>query len=95
MANIAFIGLGNMGGPMAANLVKAGHKVVAFDLVAASRDQAKADGAAIADSSVAAVIDKDRDPSWSPARIEDVTPEMVAPYFAQIGADELVFGPTK
>ena len=47
MANIAFIGLGNMGGPMAANLVKAGHKVTAFDLVAASRDQAKADGAAI------------------------------------------------
>ena len=38
MANIAFIGLGNMGGPMAANLVKAGHKVIAFDLVAASRD---------------------------------------------------------
>ena len=28
MANIAFIGLGNMGGPMAANLVKAGHRVV-------------------------------------------------------------------
>src|SRR6188768_2770210 len=55
MATIAFIGLGNMGGPMAANLVKAGHKVTAFDLVAASRDQAKADGAAIADSSVAAV----------------------------------------
>ena len=50
MANIAFIGLGNMGGPMAANLVKAGHKVTAFDLVAASRDQAKADGAAIAES---------------------------------------------
>ncbi len=41
MANIAFIGLGNMGGPMAANLVKAGHKVTAFDLVAASRDQAE------------------------------------------------------
>jgi len=55
MASIAFIGLGNMGGPMAANLVKAGHKVMAFDLVAASRDQAKADGAAIAESSVAAV----------------------------------------
>jgi 3-hydroxyisobutyrate dehydrogenase len=55
MASIAFIGLGNMGGPMAANLVKAGHKVVAFDLVAASRDQAKADGAAIAASSVASV----------------------------------------
>jgi 3-hydroxyisobutyrate dehydrogenase len=55
MAGIAFIGLGNMGGPMAANLLKAGQKVTAFDLVAASRDQAKADGAAIAESSVAAV----------------------------------------
>jgi 3-hydroxyisobutyrate dehydrogenase len=55
MASIAFIGLGNMGGPMAANLVKGGHKVVAFDLVETSRSQAKADGAAIADSSVAAV----------------------------------------
>jgi enoyl-CoA hydratase len=40
----------------------------------------------------AAVIDKDRNPHWSPPRIEDVTPEMVAPYFAEIGADELVFG---
>ena len=55
MATIAFIGLGNMGGPMAANLVKAGHKVVAFDLVEASRQQAKNDGAAIAESSVASV----------------------------------------
>src|ERR1700759_575757 len=55
MATIAFIGLGNMGGPMAANLVKAGHKVVAFDLVAASRDQAKADGAVIAESAVSSV----------------------------------------
>ena len=55
MASIAFIGLGNMGGPMAANLVKAGHKVIAFDLVEASRNQAKADGADIADSAVASV----------------------------------------
>src|ERR1700690_1977922 len=55
MASIAFIGLGNMGGPMAANLVKAGRKVIAFDLAAASRDQAQAVGAAIAESSVAAV----------------------------------------
>jgi enoyl-CoA hydratase len=39
----------------------------------------------------AAVIDKDRNPKWSPSRIEDVTPEMVAPYFAGIGADELKF----
>jgi 3-hydroxyisobutyrate dehydrogenase len=55
MTTIAFIGLGNMGGPMAANLVKAGHKVVAFDLAAASRDQAKADGAAIAESAAGSV----------------------------------------
>ncbi|WP_291867662.1 enoyl-CoA hydratase/isomerase family protein [Bradyrhizobium sp.] len=39
----------------------------------------------------AAVIDKDRNPKWSPPRIEDVTPEMVAPYFAEIGTDELKF----
>src|SRR6266508_3297505 len=55
MANIAFIGLGNMGGPMAANLGKADHKVIAFYLVEASRNQAKADGATIAESAAAAV----------------------------------------
>ena len=43
----------------------------------------------------AAVIDKDRNPRWSPAKIEDVTPEMVAPYFAEIGADELKFEQSK
>jgi 3-hydroxyisobutyrate dehydrogenase len=59
MATIGFIGLGNMGGPMAANLVKAGHKVVAFDLVEASRHQAKGDGATIAESGAAAVKDAD------------------------------------
>jgi enoyl-CoA hydratase len=41
----------------------------------------------------AAVIDKDRNPRWSPPAIEDVTPDMTAPYFANIGADELVFDP--
>jgi 3-hydroxyisobutyrate dehydrogenase len=55
MAHIAFIGLGNMGGPMAANLVKAGHKVTAFDLAAASREQARSDGASIAESSLGSV----------------------------------------
>ena len=55
MTSIAFIGLGNMGGPMAANLVKAGHKVTAFDLVEASRKQASSDGAGIADSAASAV----------------------------------------
>ena len=67
MATIAFIGLGNMGGPMAANLVKAGHKLVAFDLVEASRTQAKADGAEIADSAVAAVKGADAVVTMLPA----------------------------
>jgi enoyl-CoA hydratase len=43
----------------------------------------------------AAVIDKDRNPRWSPPRIGDVTPEMMAPYFAEIGDDELVFNQSK
>jgi len=50
MTTIAFIGLGHMGGPMAANLVKAGHRVVGFDLVPASCDQARADGVTVAAS---------------------------------------------
>ena len=33
MATVAFIGLGNMGGPMAKNLVAAGHAVTVFDLM--------------------------------------------------------------
>ena len=44
MPHIGFIGLGNMGGPMAANLVKAGQHVAGFDVVAASRDVAMRDG---------------------------------------------------
>jgi len=43
----------------------------------------------------AAVIDKDRNPKWSPPAIEQVTSEMDAPYFAEIGADELVFDQSK
>jgi 3-hydroxyisobutyrate dehydrogenase len=42
---IAFIGLGNMGGGMAANLVKAGHEVRAFDLSAEALARAKENGA--------------------------------------------------
>ncbi|MFG1294334.1 3-hydroxyisobutyrate dehydrogenase [Xanthobacter variabilis] len=55
MASIAFIGLGNMGVPMAANLVKAGHTVTGFDLVPAALEAAKARGIAVADSAKAAV----------------------------------------
>ena len=44
MSTIAFIGLGNMGGGMAANLVKAGHSVNAFDLVESALARAKENG---------------------------------------------------
>ncbi len=44
MARIGFIGLGNMGGGMAANLAKAGHDVRAFDLAADALARAKAAG---------------------------------------------------
>jgi enoyl-CoA hydratase len=43
----------------------------------------------------AAVIDKDRNPKWSPQAIEDVTPEMLAAYLASLGKDELVFDKSK
>jgi 3-hydroxyisobutyrate dehydrogenase len=43
---IAFVGLGNMGGGMAANLVKAGHDVNAFDLAEAALARAKDNGCA-------------------------------------------------
>jgi 3-hydroxyisobutyrate dehydrogenase len=56
MAQIAFIGLGNMGGPMAANLVKAGHSVRAFDLVQAALDDfAKVGGVAVSSASAAVI----------------------------------------
>jgi 3-hydroxyisobutyrate dehydrogenase len=50
MTTIAFIGLGNMGGPMAANLAKVGHKVRGFDLSPASCEAAGAAGVAVAGS---------------------------------------------
>jgi 3-hydroxyisobutyrate dehydrogenase len=55
MTAIGFIGLGNMGGPMAANLARAGHEVAGFDLAAASLDAfAKAGGARAASVAEAA-----------------------------------------
>ena len=52
---IAFIGLGNMGGPMALNLQKAGHDVRAFDLSKPACDKLAADGLKIAQDATAAV----------------------------------------
>ena len=53
MANIGFIGLGNMGAPMAANLVKSGDHVLGFDLVAAARQACAQLGVEIASSAKA------------------------------------------
>lgn len=47
---IGFIGLGNMGGPMAANLLKAGHSLIAFDVVKAALDKIAGQGARTAAS---------------------------------------------
>src|SRR5450830_363558 len=52
---IAFIGLGNMGGPMALNLKKAGHDLQAFDLSKPACDKFAAEGLAIAASAAEAV----------------------------------------
>jgi 3-hydroxyisobutyrate dehydrogenase len=55
MATIAWIGLGNMGGPMTANLVAGGHDVVGFDLNAEANEAAAANGVRIAASVADAV----------------------------------------
>jgi 3-hydroxyisobutyrate dehydrogenase len=59
MSTIAFIGLGLMGNPMAANLVRAGHTVVGFDVSAANLHRAGAAGVAPAGSATEAVASAD------------------------------------
>ncbi len=64
---IAFIGLGNMGGPMAANLAKAGHRVGAFDLSADALAKAREQGVRVAASAAEAVEGADVVVSMLPA----------------------------
>ena len=59
MTTIAFIGLGNMGNPMAANLVKAGHSVHGFDLVPENLTTARDNGVTVMANATAAVKDAD------------------------------------
>jgi 3-hydroxyisobutyrate dehydrogenase len=59
MTTIGFIGLGNMGAPMAANLVKADEHVLGFDVVAASRDASARDGVQIVANAGATVENAD------------------------------------
>ncbi|MFF4102031.1 3-hydroxyisobutyrate dehydrogenase [Streptomyces sp. NPDC001903] len=56
---IAFIGLGRMGGPMAANLAAAGHRVIGHDLVPDSVARASAAGVEAAESALAAAAEAD------------------------------------
>ncbi|OUL25938.1 3-hydroxyisobutyrate dehydrogenase [Nostoc sp. RF31YmG] len=67
MSRIAFIGLGNMGGPMAANLAKAGHTLRVFDLVPAALEAAVAAGASAAASAADTLADADVVISMLPA----------------------------
>ena len=59
MATIAFLGLGNMGCPIAANLAAAGHVVRGFDLVPALKDAAEAKGVNVFGSGAEAVAGAD------------------------------------
>jgi len=59
MSTIAFIGLGNMGGPMAKNLMAAGHTLQVFDLSPAALADVQAAGATTADSAAAACAGAD------------------------------------
>ena len=67
MAKIGFIGLGNMGLPMALNLVKAGHQVAGFDVNGAAVEKLGAGGGAAAASLAAASRDKDAVVTMLPA----------------------------
>jgi len=64
---IAFIGLGNMGGPMAMNLMKAGHSVAAFDMSKAAVDRVVAAGGESAASANAAATDAEAIVTMLPA----------------------------
>ncbi len=54
MARIGFIGLGNMGGPMVANLIAAGHDAAVFDIAPEAVERAVAAGATPTDDAAAA-----------------------------------------
>ncbi|CAI8183681.1 MAG: 3-hydroxyisobutyrate dehydrogenase [Alphaproteobacteria bacterium] len=67
MSKIAFIGLGNMGLPMAKNLVAAGHEVTGFDLSDGAKAGLQESGGKVADTIAAAVADAEIIVSMLPA----------------------------
>ncbi|GEN27438.1 3-hydroxyisobutyrate dehydrogenase [Halovibrio variabilis] len=92
MATIAFIGLGNMGGPMAANLLKAGFSVRAFDRSPDALDAAKSDGCEVAFSAQEAADGADFVISMLPAgrHVRGLYAEGDTPLFEVIKPSALV-----
>ncbi len=81
MTTVAFVGLGNMGGPMAVNLAKAGNQVRAFDLATAALEQVVKQGVQRSDSAAAAAEGADVFISMLPAS------KHVESLYLDIGAD--------
>lgn len=92
MATIGFIGLGNMGGPMAINLIKAGHTVQAFDLSGDAVQRVVKEGGVAADSAKAAVSGADFVVSMLPAgrHVQDLFVSGYDPLFDHVKPDVLI-----
>ncbi|WP_294392096.1 3-hydroxyisobutyrate dehydrogenase [uncultured Sphingomonas sp.] len=99
MARIGFIGLGNMGGGMAASLVRAGHAVHAFDLAQAAMERAGAAGCTLARSARDAAAEADAVVTMLPAgpQVDQIYRECVvgaAPTRAVLIDCSTIDGPT-
>ncbi|WP_195832590.1 NAD(P)-binding domain-containing protein, partial [Bordetella pertussis] len=90
MSSIAFIGLGNMGAPMALNLVKAGHDLTVFDLVPAAVKTLTDAGARAAGSAAEAVQGAELVISMLPASKHVEGLYLGQDLLASIGASALV-----
>lgn len=92
MATVGFIGLGNMGGPMAANLAKAGHQVQAFDLSSQALSAAQTAGCQVAKSALDAVHGADIVITMLPTgkHVKGLLMEGEEPLFAHLAAGALV-----
>lgn len=92
MATVGFIGLGNMGGPMAINLAKAGHSVKAFDLSQAALDHAVEGGCVAASSAIEAAQGSDFIVSMLPAgqHVQGIYQTGDQPLFDVISKDALI-----
>jgi 3-hydroxyisobutyrate dehydrogenase len=90
MSRIAFIGLGNMGAPMAANLLKAGHALTVFDLVAKAMAGLRDLGAAVAATPAEAVSEAEVVVTMLPASAHVEKLYLADALFDYVRADALV-----